>query len=181
MINLVPHEGTKLIRREYIVRVAAVWCLLLAAAIAGSAVLLVPTYVLVSKQFNAMNEATADSGEVEQEYSKLFQELGASRSMIDQLMRVTERVPSSEIIRHIEYARGKDVNVDTIEIVYRDATPRIIASGNAATREALRGFVDTLKHDGFFMDASIPVSDLAKDVQPTFTVTLTLRDTPQTP
>ena len=54
MINLIPPDALKGVKREYYVRVGTVWAFLLTGAFVALILLLIPLYVLINSQLNAM-------------------------------------------------------------------------------------------------------------------------------
>ncbi len=174
MINLIPPEGHKQVRREYLSRVAAVFALLVTGALVGGACLLLPSYILLSYQLKAQVESAA-SPEVESEYADASRALADTSQLAKRLSAPAGSINTSEILAHVNTNLSAEVALTAFSVSRAGEKVAVTARGTAQTRESLRKFVETLKRDAFFMDARVPVSDLARDVDLSFTLTLTLR------
>ncbi len=178
MINLIPSEAQSLVRREYLMRVYTVWALLFAGAILVGATLLIPTFVLFSKQVLIDEDIKIENATTDADYTKTVEELKRATMLADRLSTVGSTVLASDIVAHVEGARSEHVSLENLSITYEKKVSRIEVRGIAETREALSLFLETIKRDAFFLDAQVPVSDLARDTKLPFTATLTLRMTP---
>lgn len=175
MINLIPTSAKRMVHREYLVRVVAVWSLLCAGSLFASALLLMPTYVLYSQQLghNEASVAVFDEGQ----YTMMRDTLTEANVFAEQLSRSLTSVKASEILSHIESAKPDGVELRGLYVMGDKDKMRIEVKATAATRERLRTFLDALRRDAFFATADVPVSDLAKDTNLAVTVSLTLRST----
>ena len=174
MINLLPPQGKKLVAREYIFRVSAVAGFVCAFFLLASAVALVPTYILFSP--SGAGPSQEEKGvPSEEEYMQLVAELKEASGIAAQLNKKINTVAASSVVTHIEDALFPDITLAAITFSEEAAQVRISVRGTARTRESLRSFLDTLKKDPFFADAQVPVSELARDTNVQFTMTLTLK------
>jgi hypothetical protein len=170
MINLIPPDGKRTVRKEYIARVASVWLFIAALAIASGALMLFPTYILVAQQLT-IDASNAVSDEA---YNQALKELNLAQALATKLAAPQRGVPAADILAHAEDALEDGVVLRGISIESVGGVPSVQAVGTAQTRELLRRFIANLESDPFFTDASVPVSDLARDVDLVFTLTLTL-------
>lgn len=162
-----------MMRREYGARVLAVWAFILALAVGASALMLLPTYVLLREELritDAQTAATADA------HAMATQELERAQAMADRLRIVRDPVAPSAIFTHIEDALAPEIAMRSVYMTPAGSGSQIQVHGTAMNREALQRFIGRLKGDPFFKDASVPVSDLARDVDLTFTLSLVLAD-----
>jgi hypothetical protein len=136
-----------------------------------------PTYVLLSKQISVKAVSGGAGQETEAEYQALTQELAKATALASQLRIADTAVMPSHIVASIEKARSGEVTLGTIDIKEGDKKTKeeVLVMGVAKTRNDLRSFLDALKRDPYFLDAQVPVSDLAHDVDLKFTATLTIR------
>ncbi len=176
MINLIPPEGQRIVRREYLARVGAVFSLLATGALLAGALLLLPTYILLTHQLNTTTDQAAYP-EAESGYAEATRSLADASRLAKRLEAADNSAAASEILAHIDAGRPSAVALIGLTINQRPDGAEIVARGTAETRESLRQFVDTLKRDAFFLDARVPVSDLARDTNLTFTLSLSLRTT----
>lgn len=175
MINLIPQAAKANLRKEYIVRALSVWALLISLALFASGVLLLPTYVLYTKQIHTATAASESLKEKDASFKTIESTLTEANAFATQLSKSLDSVKASDILTHIEDALPSEVVLEGLNVVQEKNTLRIEARGTARTREALRHFTDALKRDAFFADAQVPISDLAQDTNLSFTVSLTLR------
>lgn len=139
-----------------------------------SAIALVPTYVLFLEPV-AATEGAAQKSPDEEQYVQIADTLKTSMGYVTQLSKPVESIETSKIVSHIEGALSPKVAVTSMHFSLDKGKAHIEARGTAQTRESLRQFLDALKKDTFFADAQIPISDLAKDTNLVFTLTLTQR------
>lgn len=176
MINLIPPEGKKVIIKEYLARVATVWSYICMFACVGGGVALIPTYVFFTHQLQTMESGPAEhTTEIVAEYQKTLETLKEATVVASQLGRTTPSVEASAVVHHLEEALTDDIALGGLAVSLDDSKTKIEARGVARTRDSLRRFVEALKKDAFFAEAKIPVSDLAKDTNLPFSVSLTLR------
>ena len=177
MINLIPENAKSRVRREYLARTGAVWLFLFATALTASAIFLMPTYVLYIRQSGDLHtDKTEPEGRAE-EYARITASLEEAAVFAQQLSQKDASITASEILTHVERARNEGVTLLGLYAAREKEKVKIEVRGAARSRESLRTFQDALRRDAFFLDAQVPVSDLARDTDLTFTMTLTLRTT----
>lgn len=179
MINLIPPGGKKRVSIEYVTRALSLWVFLLACALFGGALLLLPTYVLLQKQIfivSTSGDGNRPKGEGFEAMTKTLKETNIFAIQLSQSM---DSVRASDILAQVSAALSREVDLRGLSIM--DAGEgkgvRIVAQGTASTRQSLKVFLDKLKQGGFFQDAQVPVSDLAPDTNLVFTATLKLKPT----
>jgi hypothetical protein len=171
MINLIPPDGIRMVRKEYGARVLAVWAFILALAIGASALMLVPTYVLLREELRITDAQTAVTADA---HAIAARELEGAQAIADRLRIARDPIAPSTMFTHIEDALAPEIEIESVYMTPAGSGSQIQVNGTAMNREALQRFIGRLKTDPFFEDASVPVSDLARDVDPTFTLTLVL-------
>ena len=178
MINFIPPEAKAAVKREYIVRAASVWALLLAAVATVITVLLVPTYVLLLGQLEALSKEIVRMDEGSgTEYTEARATLGKTQQLAVELNVPTVRPTPSEILREIQNVQLRTIAISGFSYLH-DGTKvtTLTIEGIAATREALAEFSAALEKSPLFARAAVPVSELAEDHDLPFTLTLTLAD-----
>ncbi len=175
MINLIPQGAKKRIGTEYVVRFMSVWILLAALAFFVSAILLLPTYVLSVHRLQA-DLSESNAAEKQQEFDEMKKTLSGAHLFATQLSASKESLHASSIMPHIEQAITSSVSLVGIAIA-PDLPKKVHAAqvrveGRARSRSDLQAFVETLKQDSFWSSVTIPVSDLAPEVDNAFVVTL---------
>lgn len=174
MINLIPPEGKRVVRKEYVLRVYTVAGVVLSIALFVSAAALVPTYVLFlsSPTPETSSKVTEPNSE---EYARVTATLEAAMKVATQLQKPVPGLETSKIVSHIEAAVSPDITLEGMHFSQDAKQVRVEALGVARTRESLQAFIAALKKDTFFSDAQVPVSNLIKDTDLLFTLTITLR------
>lgn len=173
MINLIPPSAHSQVQREYWIRVVSVWMFLTGCALCIAAILYAPVYVLVEAELGnyllAYNQASDDS-ETYTESEKAIQ----SGNAIAQLLATSDTDTSfSEIIAEIEKQKIQGIRVDDYSIARKDGIlGAITIKGNADSRLILTQFKDAIEKSPLFESATLPLSNLAKDRDIPFTVTI---------
>ena len=182
MINLLPPEAHSGIKREYWIRVLSVWALLLAGAFFVTALLLAPSYVLVSSELKALKSNTAATNDSEEAYRAAEEKVLAANALVGQLDIPQPKVAISEILDTIERTQSPGITLRTYSIRREGRSiNEFHLQGVADSREALANFKAELEREALFESADIPISDLARDENLPFVVTLTISALRQDP
>ena len=176
MINLIPPEGHRAVRKEYLVRVSATYCFLFAVVFILLTVSLIPTYVLVRAQMHAYDAEVSvqtEGGEI-----KIAEEDTVRTEAILTELRKTPNTPNmSVIIREIENAATRGISFRNFSLQYTANTlDPILVQGVADRREDLVAFKQAVEAHALFEGADIPLTDLAKERDVPFTITIRLAE-----
>jgi len=182
LTNLVPTERSRAFRQEYFRRLATVALVMLTVLIGIHAVLLAPSYIYFKEQVAAKRtqlallEGSLTSAE-EQEVGARLKSLEDDRNHLNRLasypafstlMRALLEVPRSGIVlTNFSFAPGQG-----------DAEARVMLSGVAETRTALREYNLALSSLPFVSKVDLPISTYAKETELPFTITITGSLTP---
>jgi hypothetical protein len=143
-----------------------------------SGLLLVPTYVLLTKSATAKqaNLATIESVLSSSDEKNLSAHLAALSSDAAALVALGRISPVSATIRSALAIPRSGIMISGFSYTpVVDTVPgTLVLSGTAATRDALRSYQLALKNAPFSAAADLPVSAYAKDVDIPFTITITL-------
>ncbi len=177
MINLIPPQGHSALRHEYMLRIASMYCFILGGVLVASAALMIPTYVLTSSQLEAVRSDNSENHETTQAFSRASEEIKTATAMMSQL-RVTESaIVYSTIIEEIVRSAPNGIAFTTFQgRPEEDELTQITIQGLASTRNALASFKNALESSVMFEKADIPISDLARDTNLPFVVTVTLSE-----
>lgn len=177
MINLIPPQGHTALTHEYVLRVWTVYAAILAGVCAAGAALLIPTYVLVSAQLNVVAVDNARTTEVEGEFARVEEDIAHANTIITQLMENTSDVRISEVIEEVVSHGGQGITFTTFQAVEEKGTLKEIAiQGIASSRGTLSSLKTSLEASPYFTRVELPLSDLARDANLPFAITLTLAD-----
>ncbi len=178
MINLIPREAKKRIIIEYWVRVASVWFFSITAALVAGICILVPTYVLISLQIHATEGSSKAASEKVAGYEAATKELTKANQKAQILVGNNSYTPTTDYLRLISAHEGKGVMVSQVSLVrVKDGFGPITVSGQADNRQALREFRDSLLGEPTVAAVDLPISNLAKDRDIQFSLTVTVKKT----
>lgn len=174
MANLIPLHAQKNVKREYRLRVAAVWAILLGTACAIVVVSSIPVYVLVRSQLEAFAHEYAQMS-IESESYIASQKAITEANETAALLAKREHTRSfGNLIEEIETLSGPDVTITEFTLSQKGGTLEpIVINGIATSRLALTSFQERIKEHSLFKDADLPLSNLARDRDITFSITIT--------
>lgn len=175
-MNLLPPGARKMLRKEYWLRVTSVWAILAVLAIIAVSVLLVPSYLLIGTEEEALETerltiAQKDNGTSSAEKAVMdANELAAalraaviSERLTPIITAVNEAVPSGVTLTSYSMAR-----VETV-------VEELIVVGIADTRDALIAFERSLEEQEAFTSVDVPIADLVKERDLPFRISIMLR------
>lgn len=174
LLDLLPEDRRRKIRRAYILRVGTVAAVLGIVLVAAAAALLVPTHIYLVSALKAQSvrlvsvESTISAAD-QTALGKRLATLSADATEIAQLGTTPS---ASALIREV-LAIGRPGIVLT-GISYTPSQSTLALSGVAATRNDLRAYQLSLAATPRFVNAALPVSSYAKDRDILFAITITL-------
>ena len=156
-------------------RVIATTLFALGAAGCVWVLLFVPTYVLVSTQHAAL-DAQFTSAQTQQDAHKSAEESIKSTNALSAQLSVTNTEHTfSSLIQRIDDLAGPAIELTHYRL-HKDATvgTTVSVQGNATTRTTLATFSNALESDEWFGSVELPISNLAKDRDISFSMTITV-------
>lgn len=175
MINLIPPEGHRVLKREYALRVGSTFLLLMSVILMFLSVAHIPTYVLVKAQINSyMLEASGAAGDAI-DWDSVEKEVATTNSILAQMSAAPQTALVSAAIQEIERRAQEGIIFKTFYTQDVDGVvTEIQVQGVAPTRAALAAFKAALESSDMFVSAEVPISDLARDVNLPFAITVVL-------
>lgn len=175
MVNLLPPEAKRQITFEYYVRVATVWLFLMTGAMCVLGALLVPISLLVKLQLNAYNETYTRVTADKSTFAEAEAQVLTANSVARELERAAAVTPLWDDIALVNNLAGPAIALESLSIA-RGTTgiASFVITGEAATRAELAAFRDRIKADERFADAALPLSNLAKDKEIPFSITISV-------
>ncbi len=183
--TLLPEHEMKSLRHEYRTRLFIVALFFISCGIALGIATLIPAYILSSaKEGRAQAEATElfkknkVSGTAQAE-----KDLVRSQTIVKKIIVEEGRPMYSDILQGILAYRSTYISITSLDLsrptevagATGTTTPaEIIIQGKSATRESLVAFKKSLEGDKKFLKVELPLSDLAKSKNITFTMKLTM-------
>ncbi len=177
MINLIPPQGQTALKHEYMLRVWTVCAILFSGATLIGIVLLIPTYVFVGTQQAVSNISDAETAEIANEFSRIDSGIKSTNVVLLQLGTSTQNLPASKLIAEIVAKAPTGITFTTFQINEsrsKDGATTIDVQGKSVSRGALAGFKNNLEASPYFKSVALPISDLARDADLPFAITLTL-------
>lgn len=176
MINLIPPEAKRRVVKEYWLRAAAVWMFLVSFAFVLLLSLQIPNYILVysleSALANQFNSAQAEQSVREEAEAEVTQ----TNEIVGLLEADEENVNQfSTFIYELDVLSGEGVSITQFNFNRVEGELNNIGLiGEAADRVSLSGFRDALEADERFSNVELPISNLAKDSDITFSMNIGL-------
>lgn len=177
MINLIPPVAKKRVVREYRLRVISVWLILLSLALLISTALLSPTLMLIGSLAKA---GELDLSEVKQDQSKneeIADTIKSNNEIVRQFNTSQERIRFSELIYTLDDLAGNNVKLTQFSFKETEGKiDEISLIGFADTRNSLSEFKEVLDKHEYFSNIKLPISNLAKDRDITFSMQVTYKE-----
>lgn len=175
MINLIPPQGIRAAKREYVLRTAATALMLFGTIVLLLVAAHVPTYILVDAQIKTL-ELTAEKEAGREDAIKTAEaEVKRVQAVLAQLKKTPSKTREIDVVTEIEKYTSGAIELQNFTVTMENVkTDLIQVRGIAATREALAQFKNALENSPLFEKADIPISDLVRETNLPFTITLTL-------
>ena len=182
MINLIPPHARKDVKLEYWVRVVSVWLFLMSFALIITGVLMVPSLVSIQSQLQWYNNSFQQASLENEANKQLEENINRANTIAQKLIQDNNTILFSSILSDIQKATNNTIIINTVSITRQeeDAVGPIQLAGIAESRGALVTFRDTLESYDMFDSIELPLSNLAKDKDIPFNITVTV-SVPKTP
>lgn len=181
MINLIPSSAKRNITIEYWIRVATVWVWLLSIVLVISLLLLLPLHVLINAQITAYRDSANAAIEKIATFENVSLELARATTQAQLIMSSDQKESLSELVYMFRALEGQGVVLTNITMRRADASVASVSiTGSAVDRKSLSDFRDRLLEHSRIDTVDFPISNLArdKDIDFSMTVTLTKSTTP---
>lgn len=175
MVNLIPPTAKRGVIIEYWVRVVTVWAGLASIAAILIAVVMSPVYVLVDSQITAYIQSADIASQKIASFKSVSEELVLATQQAQLVISSSKEMQLSEIIYLFNSLEGEGIALDSVSVnrIPTGIEP-VRISGNAVDRQSLADFRDRLLAEERVETVDFPISNLAKDRDITFTITVTL-------
>lgn len=173
MANLIPPAAKKAVIIEYWIRVVTVWLCLIGLAVVIMVCLQAPTMVLVNAQLQAYSEKYSAAIDRSNEFEAAQESIAEANTLATLLVEESDPVRLTELRAILDELAGDDVEVTGFVFVTEaDALAPITVRGIADTRSALALFAEAVEEHALFAQAELPISNLARDRDITFSITI---------
>lgn len=175
MSNLIPQFAKKKITTEYWLRVLTAWFFLWGVALLIAAVLLFPVYIFTSVQ-TEVNAVSASAAEASVEsFESVAADLKKASLQSRYVIMDNRRTKAHEYVELFAAQEGSGVAIERISLTQGATGPQpALISGVAETRESLAAFRDRLLAVPAIAQADLPISNLARERDIEFSITVTL-------
>lgn len=179
LTNLLPHARQLTEKREYLVRLATLSCIVATFVVVVHGALLVPSYLYLSEQVGLerariaeLDAALALSGEGE-----LSTRVSTLKADAARLSAVSTSPAATTVLRAVLALPSNGITLSAFTF-HAPPEGRISVTGTAATRESLRQYAAALETLTFAESTDLPLSAYARESDIPFTITLTGSLTP---
>lgn len=179
MINLIPTAAKQNVIFEYWIRVGTVWLWLFITAMVVSILLLLPVYVLITTQISVYRDSANEAIEKMATFENVSLELAQATRQAQLIMSSDQQATLSELIYLFRSLEGQGVELSDVSMT-RMATgiAPIAIAGLAVDRRSLSDFRDRLLASDRISTVDLPISNLARDRDIQFSMTVTLTNAP---
>lgn len=177
---LLPTEERHALRREYRLRLAIVMLFFVSCAVALGIVSLLPAYLYSrgqEKEALLRQEALLKSRK-ESGAEQIEKDLVVSEAIAEKIIANEEKIIYNELVQKIISHRKRDLHITSFALSREMTTTTLAAvtlQGRAGTRESLLDFKKQLEGDKTFLRIELPLSDLAKNKNISFSMRLKAR------
>lgn len=176
MINLIPSAVRKAIIREYWTRVLAMFLFVISVVAIVISLLFLPVYVLVSTQTNIYAESAKQAEERMADFSVSAKALTDANQLSQKILEQNKVKNFSEVVVLVESLTSTGISLNTLELTRTTENPvSVRVDGLAYTRNDLAAFRDRLLEHEEIEDVILPISNLAKDKDIQFTLSIVLK------
>ncbi len=171
MVNLLPEVAKQQIVTEYHVRVLSVWLALLTAAFIVLTALLAPVGLLVELQLRAYGETFARVSADNTTYAEAEAAVVAANTLARELDRVDTFATLWDVVLLVNTLASEAITIESVSLARTDGVVEsMTVTGVADTRATLAEFRDAIEANERFVSADLPLSNLAKDRDITFSI-----------
>ncbi len=172
MINLLPTQAKKVVRREHNMRLVAVFLLTLSFACLILLLMSVPTWLMLNYQTIGEEKDQTLLNEIAEERARAEKELSETQRIIEHLSRKPSSRSHTAIIESLDELGGDEVSIDQFNF---DAKGKLLLTGIASTRVSLSSFRDRVEESDDFKSVELPLASLVQDSEAAFTMTINLK------
>jgi len=178
MINLIPPSAQKEVKKEYALRVATVLLSLIASACMIVVILCVPVYVLIRSQLDAFLSEYTQAHSESETYKDAEAAIVEANNTAQLLSLGHKDITLGEIVGELKELSGTDIAItETLLSRTADGLAPMSIKGTASSRLALTAFQTKLEDHPQFKNVVLPLSNLARDKDIVFNITVELENT----
>jgi Tfp pilus assembly protein PilN len=177
MINLIPIEEKKKIKKDFYYRFLVIFFAMLTSIVLISIILLFPAYLIsleknISINQNLETQKNEIMPEIDQQAQTAIKELDTRLSLLAKA-RQNKYIFSEKVINEILAEKVSGIKIDKISYQNDPLDGKKIAiNGIAQSREQLLLFRQALENGNFFKNVDLPISNFVEDTDIEFNLNL---------
>jgi hypothetical protein len=175
MTNLIPPEAKTELVRLYWIRMVSVWALLWSVLLLVGALLLYPTYLLLTGTSAAYIETVASVSERTEVYDLMVADLNRSSQEAKTIVQAASKVSLSDLLQNMWSVNGGGIDIVSVRLARGvDGITPIGITGEAINRQSLALFRDRLEALPYVTEVNLPIENLAENQDITFSIFVTI-------
>jgi hypothetical protein len=176
MINLIPEVVRTAIVKEYWVRVVTVAFFMFSAVLVAVVLIASPVYVLITTQVDAYATSANEAAMRVADFDVSSSELVRANQMSAQIAALESETKFMDVVNMVELVPKTGIEISSYSFNRSGGkVSPIQIAGVAETRQTLAAFRDELLKNDRVLDAVLPISNLAKDKDLDFLLTVTIK------
>ena len=178
ILHFLLQQNKKNIITEYILRVATFLAFFIAIAIGFLTTLFLPSVFFSTYKNQTIHHQLESMAINKNNGDDPIQTIKNINTMVRIFSGAySQETPMSSIIKKIISLKNSKIQITAISLVKNtDLSKTVVVRGVSQTRDALTSFNNDLRADSVFTKVDLPLTNLIKDVNTDFTITLTYKD-----
>ncbi|MFA5934380.1 MAG: hypothetical protein WC827_00620 [Candidatus Paceibacterota bacterium] len=174
MLNFIPEKNKGKIITEYFFRFFTYFLLFSFFTLVVLISLFLPSnFYSKYKNNNISGQLSSIKGEVGENNEDPIEIIKDVNKYVKIFVNEKEKTQFSDIIQKIISLKNKNIKISSISVINDVGdTVKIVINGISGTRDSLTSFDRELKNEGYFQSVELPVSNLIKNIDSDFTMTL---------
>jgi hypothetical protein len=178
--TLLPEKEIKKLKMEYRIRLFIFLIFFLSCSVFVGIISLIPAYYFSFTQEKEVltNINNLQKGRQDRGTNTILSELAESNKIIKTLKSQPKNISYSDTISQIVHQKSAGVSINSFSITTigttTTATTNVVINGKASTRDVLIKFKNNLESTASVSKVELPISDLAKNKDISFSVKVTL-------
>ena len=176
MINLIPPQGQRVARQEYMLRVTSTFFILFGILGLFLTVAYIPTYVLITAQMKVISAENQQNAPNQETARKAENEVQQANNIVAQLKALPSSNNYITYIEEILKTAPEGISFKTFTLgITGGVFDMIQVQGTASTRETLSRFKTALEATDMFTKAEVPIADLVRETNLPFVIAITVK------
>ncbi|MFA6338604.1 MAG: PilN domain-containing protein [Candidatus Paceibacterota bacterium] len=175
MLYLLPNSQKVILNKEYTLRFIVVVFMFMFATFLIATFLLIPSYRLLTTTedviLESKNMILRSSSEKSNKNISLA--ISETKGLLTLLTSESENIKSTEVFEKILSSRPTGIRINTISFEeQKGGSSLVLINGISDNRSDLINFSQTLRKESGFSSVDLPISNLAKDKDIVFSITI---------